>query len=42
MMREAGKDTVAELKVTRAELKPLTKKYEETLRELPTVIKVGN
>ena len=42
MIKEAGKNTVEELKVTKAEMKPLTKKYEETLRELPIVIKVGS
>ena len=40
-MKEAGKENVQQLKVTRAELKPLNKKYEETLQKLPAVIRVG-
>ncbi len=40
MVREAGKTAVKELKVTKAELKPLVEKYEETLHKLPEIIKV--
>ena len=42
MMTEVGKDNVEELKITKSELKPLTKKYEETLQELPSIIRVGS
>ena len=39
MTKEAGKDAVKELKISKSELKPLVEKYQDTLRTLPSIIK---
>ena len=42
MLREAGKDGVKEMKISKATLEPLAQKYRDALQKMPAVLKVRN